>query len=627
MNISLRVFLYALSAFAASGAIAAADTLTYHDDNFRTGWNAHETTLTTTNVKASLVQKFAAPVDGLIFTQPLVALHEKLPGGRTRGLAIVGTNNDSLYAFDADKGSTIWKTSFAVGGATPVPISFTECDNVGQEDGILSTPVIDRSSDTIYVVAATLEGASGSQHIHHRLHALSLATGVDKTAPVEIAGSYKGPNGSSTFDSDYQFQRPALLESNGQIYIAFGGQCDYNAKHYHGWVFAYSASTLERTATIDVTPTKDNNGNYYGGIWMSGGGVAADNSGNVYFVVGNGTFDGTANFGESALRLPPGLTLSGSSFFTPYTVFTDNERDADFGSGDMMLLPDITRGLHRHLAVAQGKDGIFTLLDRDSLGGYVAGGPDNALKELSLGGVWSSPGSFQDAAGNDYVLTTGGPMYSVKISGASAAVVGQTNVSFPSDNGNGSTPSISSNGTKSGTAIAWIVQHPANIKTEALELYAFDATNLSSSLFEASLGMWPQTDLNPTLEPTIAAGRVYVPSASALVAFGLRSPNERSFAGADALPNVTYARSSFGPHEVHAIVLRVSQNALLVRLRDGRAVTVDIAQARASGHTGVLYVDRPVALFGAYDATHVLHVNAIVSANSLRNGTPWPEDR
>ncbi|MBD5657822.1 MAG: hypothetical protein IAI50_21990 [Candidatus Eremiobacteraeota bacterium] len=621
-----RASFFALVAAIASAGTAPADTLTYQSNTYRTGWNSHETKLTTANVATSLQVKFTAPVDGLIFGQPLVALNEKMPTGPARGLAIVGTNNDSLYAFDAVRGTTVWKTSFAVNGATPVPVSFTECTNVGNEDGILSTPVIDRSNDTVYVVAATLEGPSGNQHIHHRLHALSLATGVDKMTAADIGGTYVGPHGTTRFDGDYQFQRPGLLEANGQIYIAFGGQCDFNANLYHGWVFAYSTSSLQRSAAIDITPNKDSDGNFFGGIWMSGGGVAADNSGNIYLVVGNGTFNGTTSFGESAIRLPPNLALSGGSFFTPYTYSKDNQADADFGSGGIMLLPDASQGVHPDLAVAQGKDGIFTVMDRTSLGGYVAGGPDNVVAELSLGGVWSSPGAFQDAAKNNYVLTTGGPLYSVKVSGSGASVVGQTSVSFPADNGKGSTPAISSNGTKAGTAIAWIVQRPQNINTQNIELYAFDATDLSTQLFSAALGKWPMNNVNPTLVPTIAAGRVYVPTANSLVAFGLNTASDAS-SGPNATSAVATIQPMLGSHVMYAIIARIGQNSLQIRRRDGRAIAVDITRARAKGHTGVLYVNRPVALYGAYDRSNVYHVEAIGPANGIRYGGPWPADR
>jgi hypothetical protein len=500
------------------------DVDTYHNDNLRTGWNGRETALTTANVaSASFGPLFSVPMDGLTFVQPLIASNETTPSQGVRNLLIAGTNNDTLFAYDADTGAPVWQTSFVnpSAGVTAVPISFTGCDNVGQEDGLLSTPVIDRATDTLYVVAATLEGVPSAKHIHFRLHALSLATGIDKMPAADIAGSSAGPHKTTfVFDPDVQFQRTGLLKSRGNIYVAFGGQCDYNPSLYHGWVFAYAAATLTQTGIINVSPVPDSGGNYYGGIWMSGYGLAADPKGSVYFAVGNGTFDATHSFGESILRLPELLHRKNFSFFTPYTVFSDNASDADTGSGGVMLLPP-QPGTYAHLAVMQGKDGILTLLNRDNLGGYVAGGPDNALAELALGSVWGGPAYWQDAAGNAYVLTTGGPLYEVKVASGALSVAGQTAVYFPSDNGNGSTPSVSSKGQVAGTAIVWVVQRPSNVQTDTMYLYAFDAANLGNQLYKGSLGMWPQSDLNPTLVPTIANGKVYVPTANSIAVFGL----------------------------------------------------------------------------------------------------------
>lgn len=501
------------------------DVDTYHNDNLRTGWNRREVALTTTTVASpSFGPLFFVPMDGLTFMQPLVASNESTPTQGVHNLLIAGTNNDTLFAYDADTGAPVWQTTFVnpSAGVTAVPLSFTGCDNVGQEDGLLSTPVIDRSTDTLYVVAATLEGIPSARHIHFRLHALSLATGVDKMPATDIVGSFLGPHKTTfVFNPDVQFQRAGLLESRGNIYVAFGGQCDYNPNLYHGWVFAYSAATLAQTGVINVTPVADSSGAYYGGIWMSGYGLAADPQGYVYLSVGNGTFDGGEHsFGESVLRLPQSLRRERATFFTPYTAFSDNANDADTGSGGVMLLPP-QRGTYPHLAVMQGKDGILTLLNRDNLGGYVAGGPDNALAELTLGSVWGGPAYWQDASGNAYVLTTGGPLYEVKVSSGTLAAVSQTSAYFPSDNGNGSTPSVSSKGGVAGSAVVWIVQRPQNVQTDTMYLYAYDAANLGNQVFQGSLGMWPQSDLNPTLVPTIANGKVYVPTANSIAVFGL----------------------------------------------------------------------------------------------------------
>jgi hypothetical protein len=516
--VSLAVAVFVVAIDVTPAAAVGVDVHTYHNDALRTGWNANETALTASNVPTS---KFGllmnlplggVKLDGLTFTQPLIAAGEPIPGAGNHDLVIVGTNNDSLYAFEANTGATVWKRSFIGKGVTTAGIAFTGCDNTGQQDGILSTPVIDRSTDTIYVVAATME----PHHIHFRLHALSLATGADKISNVEIGGSFMGEQ----FNPDIQFQRPALLEANGNIYIGFGSQCDFHINQYHGWIFAYNASNFARIGDANVSPTLSKSPTEYGaGIWMSGEGISSDATGSVYFSIGNGTFDGTHNFGESVLRLPSNLSFTTFSFFTPSTVFNDNGNDSDLGSGGVMLLPDQPLGTP-HLAVVQGKDGILTLLNRDNLGGYHAGGPDNALSELSLGSVWAAPAYWQDASGNAYVLTTGGPLYNVKV-GVPLAVVGHTSVTFPSDNGNGSTPSVSSNGTVAGSAVVWIVQRVADATKNQNILYAFDPRNMATPLFSASLGGWPQNDLNPTLVPTIANGKVYVPTQNSLAVFGL----------------------------------------------------------------------------------------------------------
>jgi hypothetical protein len=514
----------------ASGTV---DNDTYHYDTLRSGWNNAESVLNTSNVTPSQFGKlFSVKMDGITYGQPLIASSETIPNQGVHDLLIAGTNRDKLYAYDADTGAPIWETSFAKHGATDVPIDFISyCNNTGNSDGVLSTPVIDRSTDSLYVVAATVEGPKNQKAMHYRLHRLQLATGQDFAgSPVDITATYNWSGGSIAFNPQVQFQRGALLEwtppsgsGDPQIEMTFGSQCDFYGNQYHGWAMSYDAYTLGQTAVQNVTPAQDAYGNYFGGIWMSGNGPAEDAGGSIYFSVGNGTFDGVTSFGESILKLPPTLATTGSGFqfFTPYTVYQDNSYDADTGSGGVMLLPD-QPGTYPHEIVMQGKDGVFTLLNRDNMGGYVPGGPDNALAELGLGGVWASPAYYQDASGNAYVFTTGGPLYSVQISNGTANVVGATRIGFPSSNGNGSTPTISSYQSQPGTAIAWIVQRPSNPPSQPMYLYAFDASNLSKTLYSEKLGKWPFSDSNATLVPTVANGRVYVPNATSIVVYGLK---------------------------------------------------------------------------------------------------------
>ncbi len=496
---------------------AAVDYLTYHGDTLRSGWNSQETALTPATVGSRKFHRsFVAPLDSIEFGQPLVATAESTPNG-THDLVIVATMRNTLYAFDAHTGAVVWRTQVTVRGEPPVPAAFTGCA-IAPTYGITSTPVIDRARDTVYAVGVVLRGPASAKHMHYYLHALSLATGADVQPPVEIAGSVNGPSGTEPFIADVHTQRPGLVEANGNIYVTFGSICDFNANLYHGWIFAYNNTTLALQGIYNTTPAQYY-GTYYGGIWMNGDAPAVDPlDGSIIFVVGNGTFDNVTSYGDSVERVTSNLS-SVADYFTPYTVSTDNAYDADFGSGGIMLLPDNANS-QLHLAVAQGKDGILTLMNREHLGGYTPGGPDNVLGETYLGAVWSSPAYFADTYGNEHVYTTGGPMYDVAVTRSPPAMsVAQTTHEFyPQDNGNGSTPTVSSNGGDPSSAVVWIVQ-TASGSPEPLTLYAYAATNFSAPLFHASLGTWSWA--NSYRVPTIANGMVYVPGQQHLYAFGL----------------------------------------------------------------------------------------------------------
>src|SRR5215469_9872831 len=77
--------------------------LTQHNNNGRTGANLNETTLTVANVNKQKFGKLAyRTVDGNIYAQPLIVSHAKVRNGSVANVAIVATENNSVYAFDAD---------------------------------------------------------------------------------------------------------------------------------------------------------------------------------------------------------------------------------------------------------------------------------------------------------------------------------------------------------------------------------------------------------------------------------------------------------------------------------------------------------------------------------------------
>jgi hypothetical protein len=505
------------------------DWPTFHADALRTGWNQRESQLTASNVNAaSFGLRASLAVDGQVYAEPLVAANETVPGIGTQNLLIVATANDTVYAFEADTGAPIWTRSFTGAGITAVPWTDSGCNNVAPTIGIVSTPVLDRARDTLYVVAATDETAGAATTTHIRLHALSLQNGADKLAPADIGGSVPQTGGGTIpFLPQWQMSRASLLEANGAIYVAFASHCDYGGQRAHGWLFAYDAGTLAPAGSIFNTTTDPTTSTLtLGAIWGSGFGPAADARGTIYTSTGNGTdYDGGHNLPQSVLAIAPGLGFPALSSFTTGNQSSENAADLDLASGGVLVLPD-QPGATPHLAIAGGKTGITYVLNRDGLGGYVPGGPDNALYEAATnGGVWGGPAYYVGADGNPYLIVSGGndPLqrYRLQLSPSIALVpAGQAAAPIGSVEG-GTIPVVSSNGTLPGTAVVWALSRPSDTTTPIV-LNAYDGANLSRLLFQASTHPWTNVHGDALVAPTVANGKVYVPTGSTVDIFGLK---------------------------------------------------------------------------------------------------------
>ena len=527
----------------AAFANAQTDVLTQHNDNARTGQNLTETILTPASVASGKFGKlFSYPVDSHVFAQPLVASGLSL-GGKTRNVLYVVTEHNSVYAFDADDSTspTLWQVN--LGTSVPVPNAYFGArygpyHDVPLEIGITGTPVIDKTGKTLYVVAFTQDGLGGPYHM--KLYALDLLTGAAKLgSPINITGTVKGTGGGSVggnlaFDPEQHLQRPGLALANGTLYIAFGSHADTDP--YHGWVFAYNATTLAQQGIHCTTPNSNE-----AGIWMSGAGVAVDSAGAVYFETGNGDFTASAggkDYGEAFVKL--GLSGSGltvSDYFTPFNVNNLNNGDTDLGSGGLTLLPDQI-GTTPHLLVGAGKEGKIYLVNRDAgkMGGYNSAF-DSVPQSFggAIGGTWSKPAYFNGAvyyAGNgDFLKML--PLYASAGMPArlatSAASRSPETYDYP-----GATPIISANGTQNG--IVWAIQG-SNVAT----LRAYDAANVSYELYNsaAAPGLRDYAGAYDKFTvPTVANGKVYVPAQFQVSVFGIGnfldtpviSPNSGSFA-------------------------------------------------------------------------------------------------
>lgn len=492
------------------------DVLTQHNDNGRTGLNASEVLLTPSNVTVSQFGKlFTQSVDGIIVGQPLYASNVLMPDGSTHNVVYVATQHNTVYALDADsnQGSNalpLWSVSLNSGG-TSVPISDFGCTGTHYtEIGTMSTPVIDRGKNAMYVVAKTV---LNGQHFF-MLHALDITTGSELLGgPVVISGSVPSSKGTLTFNPTIQMQRPALLLVNGAVYVGFGSNgCDAYA--YHGWLFAYDAGSLQQLSVFATTP----NG-LKGSIWQGGSGPAGDAAGYVYVDTANGTFDASAggsDWGDSVLK----MGWSGGSFgvvdyFTPYNQQFLSSSDLDLGSGGPLALPD-QPGLFPHELVAGGKGGTLYLINRDEPGKYnptadvdiIQSIPNAVAEEINgVPAYWNS--SVYVAGDLDYIKQFG------MVNGLlTQQPVSQTTMTFL-----GAGPasiSISANGSSNG--IVWAIRHT----TPAL--FAFDASNLATKLYDTTQALNSRDKLVAVARfttPTITNGKVYIGGANALAVYGL----------------------------------------------------------------------------------------------------------
>ena len=535
--------LFAFVLFVPQYVSAQVDVLTHHNDNARTGQNLNETILKPASVNVSSFGKvFSYPVDGYIYAQPLYVSNLVIPGKTTRNVVFVATEHDSVFAFDADDSAVglLWQASFIdpANGVTTVPPSDVLTGDIVPEIGITGTPVIDRNTETLYVVAKTKEVRQSDVHYVQRLHALDLVTGAEKFGgPAAIAdtilaadGSYvyvSGPtvpgtgigsvSGSVFFNALRQLNRPGLLLLNGVVYSAWGSHGDND--QYHGWLIGHDAQTLAIRTVFNTTPNGEQ-----GSIWMGGGAPAADADGNIYISTGNGTFsltDATSPaYSDSILKLSSSGGLNVLDFFTPSDQTSLNTLDLDVGAGGVTVLPD-QPGLHPHLLVTATKSGRVYLINRDDPGGYQRCGSScddvvEFLPDAAMGSAFDTAAYFN---GFVYYQAAGDGLKAYQLSNGllSAAPVSQSNTKsgFP-----GTGPIVSANGSNNG--IVWSLQVDKFATSGPAILHAYDALNVAKELYNSS--QWTADQLEGGVKftiPTIANGHVYVGTQSSLSVFGL----------------------------------------------------------------------------------------------------------
>jgi hypothetical protein len=499
------------------------DVLTYHYDDARDGVDPAETTLTPANVNTHSFGKIMTlPVDGQVYAQPLYMSGVKLPDGSTHDVVYVATANDSLYAFDADTGAQLWKDSFVnpYQWTVPVPVQDVKTLDITPDIGIIGTPVIDPTSNTLYVVSKVenLENINTNPPTFSQyLHAIDLATGKEKfSGPSLIAATDTLPDGTAIdFDPLLGNQRGALTLLDGVVYIPWASHGDVG--DFHGWIMGYAANDVQKqTAVFMDTPYGDR-----GGIWMAGDGLATDGT-YLYSSDGDGDFSATPgmqNFGESTVKLSP-ANLSVADYFATFDAEKNGQDDLDAGTGGVHLITDKTSS--SSFLVTADKQGDIYVLNKDNLGGY-SSSTNNDVQEIKLGKPILNNMAYFDqtlyAGGNNLPLQA----FTLNDGMFSTAATSHTGNSFGTGgfNGQGTNPIVSANGDADG--IVWALDNSAYGSNGAAVLYAYDASNLGQELYSSSQNV-ARDAAGPAVKftaPLVANGKVFVPGASQVTVYGL----------------------------------------------------------------------------------------------------------
>ena len=514
----------------------SADVLTYHNDNARSGVDSSETILSPANVNASTFGKLGFdPVDGKVDAQPLYVAGVSIPGQGTHNVLYVATENDSVYAFDADTGAKLWQVSML--GPGEVPSDPVHGSQVTPEIGITATPVIDLNTDTMYVVAMSKLVSGNTTTYIQRIHALDITTGADKVAPRSIdqsityPGAGPGGNGTDVIFNPMQYKdRDALLLVNGVVYTSWASHSD--VAPYTGWIIGFNANNLSVASVLNIDPNGEPTSPFLGDgsgntFWNSGGGPAADAAGNIYNTSANGPFDPTLNaagfpadgdYGDSYLKFTPtpgGLTVS--DYFTPYNQQQLADNDQDIGSSGVTLV-NVTdsSGTSHQLMIGSGKDGNIYVVDTSNMGKFNSTSNDiyQELPGAVGGGEFGSPVAFN---GQVYFGGVGATLRAFQfVDGklqATPASQSSNTFGYP-----GTTPSISADGDANG--IVWAIDDGNSTAV----LYAYDASNLSKMLYNSNQAPNGRDSVGPSnkfITPTIANGKVYVATADGVAVFGL----------------------------------------------------------------------------------------------------------
>jgi hypothetical protein len=632
MHTLLRFVLFALAALTALSAVEGAGAATsapiavttHHYDTLRTGWNRNETLLSAATFPATFGVLQSVAVDDQVDAQPLLVPALQIAGGVHDVLYVV-TENNSIYALDANSGALLVQRN--LGAPVPTPLG---CGNNGPNVGITSTPVIDRASGELFLIAY-LNGTVPS----YQLHALNLTTLADAIAPVTVAAAQTLTDGTKfPFNATYQRQRPALLMMNGNIYAGFGSFCDFQANNSRGWVLGWKAATLALLVHAELNDSQATSPTsfFLSSVWMSGSGIAGTDN-KIFFSTGNSdcnfyvspeacpsqsTYDGVTNIQESVIAMTPNLATR-DSVFTPSNVFAMDIADADLGAAGVLLIPTQSNGAN--LATIVSKDGRLFLLNRNNLA--------TALDMQQLAdGCWCASSYFHGSDGISRVVSSAGAAlqtWQIQSSPTPQLVAEATAYVQESEQDPGFFTVVSSHGENLKSAIIWAVARPT--ASTPLMLYAFAAAAVNGTftpLYSAAAGSWPNLGGNANIVPVVANGKVYVAAYKSVTIFGPNAPP--AAAAASAVDASAAALLPAGATQrVSGVLLAMEGAKLTLSTRSSQTLAVDVSHALQTERVADLIVGQAYTVLAAPGPGGTLQATAVMRAK--HSASAWPKDQ
>jgi hypothetical protein len=482
---------------------------------------------------SQLTQHYANVVDGTIVAEPLVASVNVTvgPSPGIQPLVFVATQRESLYAFNVNTGQLVWHTSFLTPSERTLPLSESDF----QGSGIIGTPAIEPSTNSIYLVSSECYLAGNVIHYTKTLHAIDMSDGMERSgSPAVIADtgyvgntavSFAGPSvrgrgagsvrGRIHFNVAREMQRPGLTIDGNSLVIAFGSAFGVKP-YYHGWLLAFNKNSLQPTGVFNDTPNGHN-----GGIWSDGNPIQVDSKGYLYTATGNGTFDARLNgkgfpsrgdYGDSVLKLaldprykgPNGTGIRVVDYFTPHNQAKLDKYDQDLASSGVLIFPDGSGGRrHPNLLLASGKLGTLYVINRNKMGHFHVQS-DQVVQEMprAITSSFDTPAYYLNTV---YYAGAGDVLKCFAFVNGHLVQTGQGPNTFGL---HGASAVVSSDGSQNG--VVWAISNTH-------QLIAYSATNLSSELWSASLPGYSTFSI-----PNVTSdGHVEVGAGRVLVGFGL----------------------------------------------------------------------------------------------------------